>query len=379
MSTSHRRIRSCRLLSGTKPGRGRGLLYLWLAVTTLAAMPSGAQGTSGGNGTIYYATYDKKILVIDEASMTVKDSIPVSIGIPFGLWLSLDRKRIYTTEPTRQWIEVFDIATRKSINKFTLSDDLRSVRMTGFNVDPKERFAVLLVKTATKRSDRFEIGKPTLVRYDLTRRAVTDTIAWPGGEEREFAQIIFSPDGQLMYFFTAEDILIYDTGTLKQVDRWDLQRAVDDGLGQWGFGFPESLYEEPGFFTGLFRSTDPVNRRTMMGVARVDLVRRTVAFQAMGPSEPVGFALAPGRQRAFGMRQQVGNYQFWRFDVANHRVDARMEFEGRPRMGLDVSTNGRVLYVHTAGPTIDLYDAETLRFIRTVEFRADMTDILVVP
>jgi hypothetical protein len=345
----------------------------------LVANGAAAQPTSGGNGTIYYATYAKQIFVIDEATMAVKDSMPVSIGVPFGLTLSGDRQHLYTTEPSRQWFEVFDIRTRKAISKFTLSDDLREVRISGFTVDPKERYAVLLARTAAKKSDRWEIGKPTLLKYDLQRKVVTDTIKWPNGEEREFAQIILSPDGNLMYFFTAEDILIYDAQTLQQVDRWDLQRSVDDGLGRWNFGFPESLYEEPGFFTGLFRSTDPINNRTLMGVARVDLVRKSVDFYSLGPSDGVGFTLAPGRRRAYGLKQQVGNYQFWTYDLENRRVVQRQEFEGRPRMGLDVSTNGRILYVHTAGPTIDLYDAETLRLIRTVEYRADMTDVLVVP
>jgi hypothetical protein len=116
-----------------------------------------------------------------------------------------------------------------------------------------------------------------------------------------------------------------------------------------------------------------------MGVARVNLDARSVDFYSLGPSEPVGFALAPGRQRAYGLRQQVGNYQFWSFDLVNRRVDQRVEFEGRPRMGLTVSTNGQQLYIHTAGATIDIVDARTLRIVRTVEYRADMTDVIVVP
>ena len=346
----------------------------------LGAAPAAGQAPSGGNGTLYYGTYDRKILVIDEATMAVRDSMAVSVGIPIGMVLSADRKRMYAMDPAFEWVETFDLATRRASGKFTLSNDSVQVRIRGFNVDPKDRFVVLLVKTAQRKSDRFVIGKPTLLKYDLGRKVVTDTIKWPEGEEREFAQILFSPDGSLMYFFTAEDILVYDTQTLKQVDRWDLQRAIDDGMGQWGFGFPESLYEEPGYFTGLFRTTDPVNRRSLMGVARVDLVRRAVEyFYSLGPSEPVGFSLAPGRRRAYGLRQQVGNYQFWTFDLDARRVGQRVEFEGRPRMGLSVSTNGRLLYVHTAGHTIDLYDAETARLVRTVEYPADMTRVIVVP
>ena len=349
------------------------------AVAPASASAQQAPAASGGDGTIYYGTYDKKILVIDEATLTVRDSMTVASGIPIGLTLSTDRTKLYTIDPSFQTIEIFDVASRKSTARIRLSQGRTEVRMRGFNIDPRDRFAILLVKTATKGSDRWEIGKNTLLKYDLAKGAVTDTIQWPEGKEREFAQILFSPDGSLMYFFTDEDILVYDAQTLKQVDKWDLQRSVDDGLGTWNFGFPESLYEEPGFSTGLFRTTDPVNRRSMMGVARVDLAKRTVDFYSLGPSEPVGFALAPGRRRAYGMRQQVGNYQFWTFDLENRRVGQRVEFAGRPRMGLTVSTNGKQLYVHTAGATIDVYDAETLRFVRTVTFRADMTEIIVVP
>ena len=54
-------------------------------------------------------------------------------------------------------------------------------------------------------------------------------------------------------------------------------------------------------------------------------------------------------------------------------------FKGRPRMGLGVSSNGKFLYIHTAGPTIDLYDTETFKLVRTVDLGADMTDFLLVP
>lgn len=366
-----------------RPGRSSSLPALVLAAALVVSAPQRATAqappSSGGDGTIYYGTYDKKVLVIDEATMAVRDSMMVAVGVPIGLTLSTDRRKLYAVDAAFESVEIFDLASRKSTGTIRLSDGRTHVRIRGFNVDPLDRFAILLVKVATRRADRWEIGNPTLLRYDLAKRAVTDTLQWPDGKEREFAQILFSPDGAYMYFFTDEDVLVYDAQTLKQVDKWDLQRSVDDGMGRWNFGFPESLYEENGFSTGLFRTRDPVNNRSMMGVARVDLSQRTVEFYTLGPSESVGFALAPGRRRAYGLRQQVGNYQFWSFDLENRRVERRVEFEGRPRMGLTVSTNGRQLYVHTAGATIDIYDAESFQHVRTATFRADMTDIIVVP
>jgi DNA-binding beta-propeller fold protein YncE len=332
-----------------------------------------------GAGVMYVGTYANKIYKVSEATMRVVDSIPISIGIPTGLLLSANHKHLYVSEPRNETFEVIDLETKKSLDTFTLSDEDRRVMLWGANVDPKERFAVFLIKTYQKKNDRWVIGKPTMVKYDLARKVVTDTIPWPKGEERDFSQILFSPNGDLMYFF-GTDVLIYDTQTLKQVDRWELGRSLDEGMGRFNFGFPEDVFEEPGFYTGLFQVSDPVQHRSLMGVARVDLVKRQVDVFTLGPTEPMrGFALAPGKKRAYGLRSTIGNYEFWAFDLESRRVIGKTQFKGRPRMGLAVSSNGKYLYIHTAGPTIDLYDAETFKLVRTVDLGADMTDFLLIP
>jgi DNA-binding beta-propeller fold protein YncE len=333
---------------------------------------------SAGDGVIYIGTYANKIYEVSESTMRIIDSIPSSIGIPTGLLLSANHKHLYVTEPRNEKFEVIDLATKKSLDTYTLSNEDRRVMIWGAQVDPKERFAVFLIKTYQKKNDRWEIGKPTMVKYDFARKVVTDTIPWPKGEEREFAQILFSPSGDLMYFF-GSDVLIYDSQTLKQVDRWELGRSLDEGMGRFNFGFPEDVFEEPGFYTGLFQVSDPVQHRSLMGVARVDLVKRQVDVFTLGPSEPLRFALAPGKKRAYGLRGGVGNYEFWSFDLESRRVIGRTPFKGRPRMGLGVSSNGKYIYIHTAGPTIDLYDTETFKLVRTVDLGADMTDFLLLP
>jgi DNA-binding beta-propeller fold protein YncE len=344
----------------------------------LAPALARAQANAGPNGTIYVGTYAKTILVVDERTMTVRDTIPVSVGIPANMLLTHDRKKLYVMEPAAQDVEVFDLTTGRALDRFTLSDQTRKVRIWGLNVDPLERFAVLLVKTTTKKIDRFEIGPPTLLRYDLKQHTVTDTIPWPQGEEREGARIIFSPDGKYLYFLT-DEILIYDAQTMKQVDRWQLATALEEGMGRFNFGLPDDIYEEPGFYTGLFRVTDPVQNRQLMGVARVNLTARSIDFYTLGPNQPISFRLGPDRRKAYGLRSQTGNYEFWTFDLENRRVGARTPFTGRPRMGLTVSTDGRSLYIHTAGPTIDIYDASTFRLVRTVDLGADMTRFLLLP
>lgn len=337
--------------------------------------PAGA----GGTGTIYVGTYARNVLVLDEATMRVKDTIKSSVGIP-ELSLSFDRKHLYITDPGNEKLEIVDLATKKSSGVYMLSHDSVRVRMNGFSLDPKERFAIIVFKAYTKKIDRYEVSKSTLVRYDLAKHVVTDTIPWPRGEEREGAQILFSPKGDLMYFFTTDDVLIYDTNTLKEVDRWEISKTLfEEGLGRINFGFPYDVYEEPGFYTGLFRTNDPVNHRTQMGVARMDLANRQLDFYSLGPSQAVSFRLTPDRKKAFGIHSEVGNYQFWTFDLDSRRVVGKTEFAGRPRMGLVVSSNGSQLYITTAGSTIDRYATSDFRHIGQINLGADMTNVILVP
>jgi hypothetical protein len=116
-----------------------------------------------------------------------------------------------------------------------------------------------------------------------------------------------------------------------------------------------------------------------MGVARMDLAIRTFDFYTLGPSQSVTFRLAPGKARAYGIHSEVGNYQFWTFDLEGRRVLNKVEFKGRPRMGLVVSSNGSQLYITTAGPTIDRYDTGTFRHLGTVNLGADMTQVVLIP
>jgi len=346
------------------------------AILVAAAPPS---KLTGGNGTLYIGGWPNKIFMIDEASEKVTGAIDVSTGAPTRMILSKDRRRFYLVNSLGEAVEIIDIASRKSMDHFTLSEGRKKVRIRALIPDPLDRFVVMLVKAAEKKIDRFEISPPTLIVYDLKDHKISRTIPWPDKEEREFVNIMMSPDGKLLYFF-AEDVLIYDTTEFKQVDKWELSRPADEGMGRFDFGPRDTTYEEPGFYSGIFVVQDPVQNRRIMGIARVNLGAKSVDFWPLGPARNVGFSLAPDRKRAYGLLQEIGHYEFWTFDLEHHKLGAKTEFPGRPRMALRTSSNGRVLYVYQAGNTIDLYEASTYKYLRTLTLDADTTtELFVVP
>jgi hypothetical protein len=359
------------------------LLCAALALLAMSSVPVSTQEVatpSPGNGTLIVGSFPDHFSIIDEATSTIVGKIPFKSGIPRRTTISRDRTRFYTIEADMDKVEILDIAARRTLDVFTLSQGNETVRIKALEPDPQHRFVMMVIRSATKLIDRFEIGPSRLVQYDLAAHAITRTIPWPNDEERETANIQFSPDGTLMYLFSEQDILIYETATFTQVDKWELSKPLEEGMARLESGSSDAMNDEPGYYTGLFTMQDPVQRRRIMGIGRVNLAARTVEFSALGPATPVGFTMAPGRKVAFGLFSEIGRYEFWKFDLESRRLAERKEFKGRPRMSLRTSSNGKVLYIYNAGETIDLYDAATYKYMKTIHLPGDhTTDLFVFP
>jgi hypothetical protein len=353
------------------------------ALALLATLPvrtADKPKVSAGIGTLIIGSYPKQFWIIDEATEKIIGTIPYQSGIPRRTSLSFDRKRFYTVEAQMEKVEILDIASRKTLDTFTLSEGNKKVRIRSLEPDPLNRFLVMVTGSATKLVDRFEVGAPTLIQYDLKDHKIVRTIPWPNNEERQNANILFSPNGKLMYLFSDQDVLIYETSTFTQMDKWELSKPIEEGFGRLEFGPRDVMNDEPGFYTAIFNESDPVQHRRTMGIGRVNLAAKSVDFYTLGPSTPTSFTLAPSRKSAYGLFEEIGRYEFWKFDLEHHKLANRVEFKGRPRMGLKTSSNGKVLYIFVAGNTIDLYDADTYQYLRTITLDGDMTtDLFVFP
>ena len=364
--------------------RFRAAAAVWMLAATTAAAQKPVT-PAGGDHQMYIGTYAGTIQIFDEATETKTGEIKLQTGIPRALTLSQSRSKFYVLDAQTERVEIVDIPTRTTLSTFTLSEGNKKVRIRGMQVDPLERFLILLTRSATKQIDRYEIGAITMQFYDLAERKVTRTIPWPRGEEREFVNIRFSPDGKLLYFF-GDDVLILETTNFTEVDIWPLSRPIEPGLGRVNFGSVDDFNDDPGFFTGLFTTQDTIQNRRIMNIGRVNLVAKTIDLTPIGPAEGVSFAMSSDRKRAWGLVQgggqnaalPVGRFEFWAFDVVQKKLLSRTPFEGRPRMALRVSSNGKLLYVYQAGATIDVYDSTSYKKLRTIEMNADQTTTLYI-
>ncbi len=353
-----------------------------LALLLTAAGVVGAPGAAAQTATWYIPTYTHDILVWDEESEAVVDRIEMTNPIPNELVLNEARDRLYVVDATAEHVEVIDTEARRVVDEFSLSRGNVTVRIDQLEPHPSGSTALIVFKRYTKLTDRYRVEGPFVVEYDLRAKEVTDTLPWPDGEERDRGfDYRYAPDGETLYFF-ADDVIALDASTYEEMDRWKLSQPLEPGLGRPDVEFDSGTYDEPGVATGIFRMTDPVQNRSMLGIAEVRLADREIDFFTLGTSEPIrDFSLAPGGEKAYGLYSEIGRYEFWEFDLDGRRLAGRHPFAGRPRMGIQVSADGEEIFVHVAGNTIDVYDTGTFELRRTVEFDEDMVlgNVVVIP
>ena len=362
----------------------RALAALLGVLIVLAGQPAVAQEASlppevsAGDGTLYLGGFPSRIFVIDEATTSVVDEIAVPHGSPRAMVVSEDGERFYFLDPTMQYLTTVDVASREVTDSFRFSEGNRTVRIRGFRAAPDGRTAILTLDTAVKLIDRFEVEPYRLVEVDLETHEILQDLPWPTGDPTPRSSFLYSPDGEYVYHF-GRDVIILEAEGFTEVDRWSLREPVQPGVGPMRFGFSTDLiYEEPGFFTNLFTLHDEAQDRDLMGIARIDLPNRDVDFYTLGPARGIQFALAPGRRTAYGLQSSIEGYEFWTFDLEQRRIGNRRQVAGRPRMALDVSTNGEVLYISSAGNTIDFYEAASFDYLDTLALDGDMTSGLIV-
>jgi DNA-binding beta-propeller fold protein YncE len=347
-------------------------------------------------GSIFLGAHPDGVLVVDEATQQVIDKFPTQAGLPTGMRMSYDRKKIYLTSGDRAGVSVVDIATRKVVNHFVLNSGSRQIRFSsGVAPDPQDKLLYTVVTEVVKQVDRFEIGKPKYAVIDLAQQKIVRTADIAEEDEEAnvntgdsfFRPLFFvSPDGKYLYHFR-DSVVVLDTANFKVVERIALAKPNFAGVLEVGVGSALESLSEPGSYTSLFNAVDPNVRRKMFGIARFDLNNRAYEFSPIGPSPDgmLGLEVTPDRKTAYTVVTN-GEYgtrrcEFWALDLTRHQRTMTNEFPCRPRFSFSISSTGKDLYIYGAGFQIEVYDAATLKLKRTTDLQNDVTmaGIVVAP
>ncbi len=360
----------------------------FLAAAGALASRAGRADTLGP-GMIYAGALQSRILLIDEAKEKIVGEIPLKTGVPRGLRFSYDRKKFYVNTPKDNGFEIVDIAARKVEHHFVLNEANRRVQLQGYAPDPQDKLLYGRIRVSIKQVDRFELEKPKFAVIDIAQGKIIKTVDVPETEGKPINTGNFrvTPDGKFLYSF-AGDVRIFDTSDFKQVETIELSKPLYPGMATIGFG-PRDDWEDSdqNVVVGVFNSTDPIVRRSIAGLARFDLVKRTFEFTPVGPAADAGMfglQLTPDRKIGYtvSFHGSLGNQrgEFWVFDMNSKKVVKRVEIPPPPGFGFVLSGDAKRIYMPAPLPSWRVFDAETLQPRKSIEVNADTTTRpLVIP
>lgn len=343
-------------------------------------------------GTIFLPAYPDRILVVDEGTSKIVDTVPSEIGIPTAMARSYDRKKIYVTSNDNDGVEVIDIASHKVLQHFILNQGTHKFRINGVAPDPQDKVLYTVVREVTKQVDRYQIAKPKYAVIDLAQQKIVRT-AEMSQEDQDannswYGRSPFhvSPDGKYIYQFR-DKVVILDTSDFHVVDRIDLAKPDFPDLADVSMGASLDTLDQTGALVSLFNANDPVVHRRLFGIARFDLNSKEFKFDEIGPSPEgmMGLQVAPDRKTGYSVviNGQQGNRrcEFWAFSLEKNQRTATAEFPCRPRFSFGISSDGKHLYLYGAGFEIEVWNAATLTLEHTINLQDDVTmgGIVVIP
>lgn len=335
---------------------------------------------------MYVGTLDRKLLIVDPVKEGVVGEIPLG-GIPRTTVLSADQTKLHIVT-TKMDVETVDLAARKVVSSFSLSDGKSNPRMvrsggrgfSGIAADPGGRYLYATMKVAIKEVDHYRLEPPQFIVIDLQEKKIAKSLPFPKGYDQGFgfaATYKVSPDGKLLYVFD-RDIVVFDLSDLHQVDRIELSKPPHPGASPYRLAANDDPNDDPRIVTSVFTSVDPIVHKETLGLARLDLITRKVEYTPIGPALPmVGFALSPDRNRGYSMMSTNAGAnrrtEWWVWDIEKHAVIRRAELPARPNFRFGLSSDGKKLMVYGSGSTIEFFDVNTLQSTKILYLEKDTT------
>jgi len=359
------------------------ILTLTLFAAVACSVASGQPAVSSGQF-MYIGTLDKKLLVIDENKEEVVDKIQLE-GIPRTTELSWDGKKLFIFT-TQMALETVDLVNRKSLGLFSLSDSRsRPRRFNGLAVDPTGRYLYTVMRNVVKDIDQYHIDPPQFVAIDVQDKKIVKAFPFPVDSRDGFAAnatFKVSADGKLIYIFQ-EDILVFDLENFHQVDRIELGQPPYPGASPYQLAAGADPNDPPDVATNIFTAVDPIVHKGTLGLATINLKTRKVDYMPIGPALPsMGFRLAPDHKRGFSVMPVIGTggnrlTEWWVWDIPNHTVIKKKQFESRPTFRFAVGGDGKHVYLYGAGSTLEIFDAATLESKKLIYLNEDTTTNLI--
>jgi DNA-binding beta-propeller fold protein YncE len=212
----------------------------------------------------------------------------------------------------------------------------------------------------SRRVDGGEIvvAKPVVAQFELDTGRIVRSVEVPWG----VAHLVAVRGGAAIYAFGQDLYKIDTTGPdLRVVETVPMFDKGMNILPFWDYSFDNGGVASMNYYTAKH-----------MGLLLVDQASGDIRDLPIAgdPAMAYSVVLAPDRKRAYAVMDDLTV-----IDLAKRRYVASVPIREGTCYGVNVSSDGRKVYVGGAGSTVTVYDAKTLKPIKVLQMASDGMDI----
>lgn len=322
--------------------------FLALALTALAA---GAQAKDR----FYYLGYEV-IQVIDGDTDAIVADIPVEGWVRESA-LTADKKFLYVTAK-RHLIHKVDLAANKVVKTVDVNGGGWERFIFGFDLaaDGKTAYAAMISRTT--QAGEAVIGKPIVAQLDLATGKILRSVEVPWG----VASLTTVKGGQQVYAIGKDLYKIDVSGKdMKMVETWPMYEKKMNFLPFWSYA-----WENGGVFMANYYTPE------IMGLLSINKATGEIVDTPLEGIPVFAYSViySPDKKKAYAVMDELNV-----IDVENKTYGPVVVNREGTSYGVNITSDGKKVYMAGGGATTTVYDTETLKPIKVLHMASDGMDL----
>lgn len=321
---------------------------------------------AAGGDWIIAASHPNLVYVIDGTTDEIVREIPLSgPGYPYQIAIDPPRMRAYVITNKWESIAIVDLDAGREIGTIELSPGAERVKAMALAVHPSgERLYVYEAPTRLGL-DRLEVQPTRLEEFELSTKKSLRTIMMP----RQVTILAFAPDGGELYAF-AQDAYVIDLQRGRVTETIPLKHVGITGLGEPDILSVWPNYEQTRVISLVYSVENRIKPDApLLGIVNVDLATGSTEWIELETVHRIMFSsvISPSRKKAYVVYTTLS-----RVDLGKKRLERTVDLDHTYYV-VNISSDGKKLYIGGAQPDIAVVDAESLKVIKKIKLRGDQS------
>ncbi len=304
---------------------------------------------------VYYFIGYEVVQVIDG------DTDQVVASIPVRGWLResdfrRDKKSMYVTA-NRHVVHEVSLGANKVVASFDVNGDGWERFIFGFCLAADEKTAYAAMMSRTTNAGEVVIGKPVVAQISLETGKILRSVEVPWG----VAQLVPVKGRQAVYAIGKDLYKIDVSGNeMKLTETVPMFEKKQNILPLWNYA-----WESGGAFIAQYYTPE------IMGLIAIDESGAITDIPLKGdPVFAYSVIFSPDRKKVYAVMDDLSV-----IDVASKAYGPVAHIKEGTSYAVNVSSDGKKVYVGAGGSSVTVYDAETLKPLKVIKMASDGMDL----